>query len=145
MMTSNAKLIAAAGLGLIAVLFVLQKKSLLAGAVAGAVGVAADAGAGVVLGVGDVFGLPRTDADKCAQAKATGDLWGQSLYCTAGEFTSSMWQRAQGAASDAVLSVGDVLGVPRTNETECQRAIREGRTWDASFACPAGTFIKSLF
>ena len=145
MITNNMKFMAAAGLGLIAVLFVLQKKSLLAGAVAGAVGAAADAGAGVVLGVGDVFGVPRTDTSKCAEARASGDVWGQSLYCTAGEFTSSMWQRAQGAATDAVLSVGDAVGIPRTNETECQRAIREGRTWDASFACPAGTFLKSLF
>lgn len=40
-----------------------------------------------------------------------------------------------------VLGVGDVLGIPRTNETECERAIREGRTWDASFACPAWKFI----
>lgn len=144
-MTTNMKLMAAAGLGLIAVLFVLQKKSLLAGAVAGAVGVAADAGAGVVLGVGDVFGVPRTDTSKCAQAKADGDIWGQSLYCTAGEFTSSMWQRAQGAATEAVLSVGDAVGIPRTDETECQKALREGRTWDASFACDAGTFIKSMF
>ncbi len=44
-----------------------------------------------------------------------------------------------------VLGVGDGLGVPRTNETECQRAIREGRTWDASFACPAGTFLSYLW
>lgn len=49
------------------------------------------------------------------------------------------------AVGGAVLGVGDVLGVPRTNETECQKAIREGRTWDASFACPAGTFIGSIF
>lgn len=43
------------------------------------------------------------------------------------------------------IGIGDVLGVPRTNETECEKAIREGRTWDASFACPAGTWIGSLF
>jgi hypothetical protein len=48
------------------------------------------------------------------------------------------------AAGGAVLGVGDVLGVPRTNETECERAIREGRTWDASFACPAGRFLSYL-
>lgn len=48
------------------------------------------------------------------------------------------------AASGAVLGIGDVLGVPRTDMTECERALAEGRTWDASFACPAGTFISSL-
>ncbi|WP_423197141.1 hypothetical protein DFLDMN_000717 [Cupriavidus sp. H19C3] len=48
------------------------------------------------------------------------------------------------AASGAVLGIGDVLGIPRTDMTECERAIAEGRTWDASFACPAGTFLNSL-
>ena len=48
------------------------------------------------------------------------------------------------AASGAVLGIGDVLGVPRTDMTECERALAEGRTWDASFACPAGTFLGSL-
>jgi len=43
------------------------------------------------------------------------------------------------------IGIGDVLGLPRTDETECQKAIREGRTWDASFACPAGTFLGSLW
>ncbi|MFL6675887.1 MAG: hypothetical protein ACJ8LG_21670 [Massilia sp.] len=42
------------------------------------------------------------------------------------------------------IGIGDAIGIPRTNESECEKAIREGRTLDASFACPAGTFIKSL-
>jgi hypothetical protein len=50
-----------------------------------------------------------------------------------------------GAGTGVVLGVGEAVGIPRTNMTECERAIAEGRTWDASFACPAGTFIKSLF
>jgi len=56
---------------------------------------------------------------------------------------------AVGAASDAagglVQGVSSSFGVPRTNQTECERAIAEGRTWDASFACPAGTFITSVW
>jgi len=40
-----------------------------------------------------------------------------------------------------IIGTGDVLGIPRTNETECQRALAEGRMLDASFACPAGTFL----
>jgi len=44
-----------------------------------------------------------------------------------------------------IIGTGDILGLPRPNETACQAAIREGRTWDASFACPAGTWIESLF
>jgi hypothetical protein len=52
---------------------------------------------------------------------------------------------AGGVIAGAAESIGDVFGIPRTDETECEAAIREGRTWDASFACPAGTFLKSLF
>lgn len=50
-----------------------------------------------------------------------------------------------GVVSGVVVGAGELVGIPATNETECERAIREGRTLDASFACPAGTFIKSLF
>jgi hypothetical protein len=50
-----------------------------------------------------------------------------------------------GVVSGTVLTVGDAVGVPRTDETECQRAKREGRTWDASFACPAGDFLSYVF
>lgn len=49
------------------------------------------------------------------------------------------------AASGAVVGIGKAVGVPETNVDECAKAIREGRMWDASFACPAGTFIKSVF
>lgn len=45
------------------------------------------------------------------------------------------------ATAGVAVGIGDAIGVPRTNETECQAAMRDGRTWDASFACPASTFI----
>lgn len=41
--------------------------------------------------------------------------------------------------------IGDAVGVPRTDETACAQALREGRTWDASFACPASDFIAGVF
>ena len=50
-----------------------------------------------------------------------------------------------GAGTGVVLGVGEAVGVPRTNMTECERAKAEGRTWDASFACPAGDFLKYVF
>jgi len=48
-------------------------------------------------------------------------------------------------ASGVVLGVGDAIGVPRTDLTECERAKAEGRTWDASFACPAKDFLSYVF
>lgn len=67
-------------------------------------------------------------------AKATGEAIGGAVV-----------DMADGALSGVVLGVGDLVGVPRTDETECERAKREGRTWDASFACPAGNFISYVF
>ena len=52
---------------------------------------------------------------------------------------------ALGAVDGVVVGIGGAVGIPETNLTECERAIKEGRTWDASFACPAGTFIRSIF
>lgn len=50
---------------------------------------------------------------------------------------------ATGAVAGIGLGLGDAIGIPRTDETECEKAKREGRWWDASFACPAGDFISS--
>jgi hypothetical protein len=47
-----------------------------------------------------------------------------------------------GVVSGVALGIGDAIGVPRTNMTECERALAEGRTLDASFACPAGDFLS---
>ena len=53
---------------------------------------------------------------------------------------------AVGAVADvgagAVVGIGQVFGLPATDETECARAKREGRTLDASFACPAAEFLN---
>lgn len=67
------------------------------------------------------------------------------LQGVAAGVAKALFGAAGDAASGVVLGIGDALGVPRTDMTECERAIAEGRTLDASFACPAGTFIQSLF
>lgn len=67
-------------------------------------------------------------------AKATGQAIGSGAV-----------DLVDGTITGTVTGIGQVVGVPETNMTECQKALAEGRTWDASFACPAKTFIKSLF
>lgn len=52
---------------------------------------------------------------------------------------------ADGIVSGAVVGAGSLVGIPATDQAECERAKAEGRTWDASFACPAGNFLKYLF
>jgi hypothetical protein len=49
-----------------------------------------------------------------------------------------------GAVTGTAYTIGDKLGIPRTNMTECEKAKAEGRTWDASFACPAKDFLSYI-
>jgi hypothetical protein len=55
---------------------------------------------------------------------------------------AAVGKAAGSAAAGVVLGIGDSAGVPRTDATECDRALAEGRLWDASFKCPAGRFIR---
>jgi hypothetical protein len=57
---------------------------------------------------------------------------------------NAMVDMASGVVSGTVEGVGSLVGIPKTDMNECERAKAEGRTWDASFACPAGTFLKYL-
>jgi hypothetical protein len=52
---------------------------------------------------------------------------------------------ANDAVGGAVVGLGDAIGIPETNLTECQQLLAAGRYWDASFKCPAGTLIKGFF
>lgn len=52
---------------------------------------------------------------------------------------------ADGVISGGVIAIGERIGIPPTNMSECERAKAEGRTWDASFACPAVDFLKYLW
>lgn len=50
-----------------------------------------------------------------------------------------------GVITGAVVGIGETVGITATNLTECERAKLEGRTWDASFACPAKDFLTYVF
>lgn len=52
---------------------------------------------------------------------------------------------ADGLIGETIQSVGDVVGIPRTDETQCQKDVAAGRWWDASFSCPASDFLKGVF
>lgn len=48
------------------------------------------------------------------------------------------------AGAGVVMGIGDAVGLPRTEMNACEQAMAEGRTWDASFLCPAPVFLKYL-
>ena len=79
---------------------------------------------------------------------------GVALYVLAqkkpGESMAGALGRAAGgavgdAAVGAVKGVGSVFGIPDTSMTKCQQDLAAGRTWDASFSCPAMQFVSGVW
>lgn len=52
---------------------------------------------------------------------------------------------ADGVIGGAVVGTGQLVGIPATNMTQCQRDQAAGNTWAASFSCPAKDFISYLW
>ena len=52
---------------------------------------------------------------------------------------------ADGFIGGSVNAIGDLVGLERTNISQCEADLAAGRTWDASFSCPAGKFLGSFF
>lgn len=50
-----------------------------------------------------------------------------------------------GTIAGVVETIGEKVGIPRTDETRCQAAKRQGDTWAASFHCPAGDFLEWVY
>lgn len=75
---------------------------------------------------------------------ATRRLSSPGAIANAAESLASGAIRAvEGAAVGTVKGIGQAVGVPDTNRTACEADIAAGRWWDASFSCPAGTFINT--
>lgn len=90
-MTGKAALIGG-GVGLVLLLALAYGVKRMAGG-NGAAGIGAsigagavDLGAGLVLGIGDAVGVPRTDDDACTIALREGRLWDASFVCPASRF-----------------------------------------------------------
>jgi hypothetical protein len=92
----------------------------------------------VVVALVAAFYKPRDDSDE----EGNNGGFFQDLGEDAGGVVIDL---VDGVIAGGAKGIGDIVGVPRTNKTACELALAEGRTWDASFACSAGTFIKSFF
>lgn len=77
-------------------------------------------------------------------ANAAVDAGSTLAFGAAEAVTGFAWGAIDGTVSGVALTLGDKIGVPRTNLTECEKAKAEGRTWDASFACPAKDFLSYI-
>lgn len=89
---------AALGLGVVGALWYLKRSIAnvtVASAVTSAIGAVDDVSSGIVFGIGDSIGVPRTDTDKCAEARASGNVVDLATYCPAGSaitgFIPTIW------------------------------------------------------
>lgn len=87
-------------------------------AASGAVGVAGDVAAGVLEGAGSAI---------------------KNITVSAG---TTIKEVADGAGDLIQTTIEAVTGIPKTDKQKCDAALSEGRTFDASLYCPAGTFIS---
>ena len=60
---------------------------------------------------------------------------GNSIGTAAADLTN-------GIITGGVTTIGQVVGIPKTNQTQCQIDKANGDTWAASFSCPALDFLK---
>lgn len=72
-------------------------------------------------------------------------LWGRGAGGVAQDASRAVVNVAGGAATGVVHGVSDVIGMPVPERAACDAAKAEGRTWDASFMCPAGEFVSYVF
>ncbi len=48
-------------------------------------------------------------------------------------------------ATGTVVGIGKTVGIPETSMTQCQKDLAAGKWWDASFSCPAGTYLEAAY
>lgn len=53
-------------------------------------------------------------------------------------------EAADGAVTGTVKTIGEKVGIPDTNVSQCQKDMAAGDSWAASFSCPAKTFIAYM-
>lgn len=71
-------------------------------------------------------------------------IWQRGVAQTAQDIGQGAVSAVDGALGGVLMGAANALGVPVTSKTQCQLDMEAGRTWDASFSCPAGTWLKYL-
>lgn len=79
-----------------------------------------------------------------AAAAGLGLIWWATRAGNAQKLAQGGVRVAGEVATGAVKGVGQVLGIPDTNKTQCQQDLAAGRYWDASFSCPAGDYVAGI-
>lgn len=89
--------------------FYVWRKGGIAGAASGAVQAVGDAGAGAVIGAGQLVGIPATNADQCGLDLAAGRYWDASFSCPAGRFLSARFGGDEKPVDQTVMDRWDAI------------------------------------
>lgn len=87
--------------------------------------------AGLLAGAGVLWYLSR-------RVSSAGGIYGMAESAASGAIRA-----VEGVAVGTVKGIGSMVGIPDTNRSACDADVAAGRWWDASFSCPAGTFINT--
>lgn len=71
-------------------------------------------------------------------------IWWATRAGNAAKLAQGATRVAGEVAGGVVKGVGEIVGIPDTDQTQCQRDLAAGNYWDASFSCPAGDFARGL-
>ena len=95
--------------------------------------------------------FPAVPSQAIAAAKYAGAALGLFLLYkivsrgvagAAEDLTRGVVNAAGGVVTGAVVGAGEVVGIPPTSQDKCVEDIYAGRSWDASFSCPAAVFLR---
>lgn len=78
---------------------------------------------------------------------------GQGMAAAAGEgivggavdFAGGVAAGGSRALGGFVEGIGSAIGIPVTNQTQCQKDLAAGNHWAASFSCPASDFLGGVY
>lgn len=93
--------------------------------------------------------MKTMDAVKIAGIVAAGVVayWAVTKFAKAGgiqALSKAVTNAAGGAAVGAVKGIGETVGIPDTDLTQCKIDIKNGEWWKASFSCPAGEYLTAV-
>lgn len=69
-------------------------------------------------------------------------IWIRGPGGVAKDAGSAAGQVVGGAVVGGVKGISEGLGIPDTNQSQCDQAIAAGNKWDASLYCPASRFLS---
>lgn len=72
-------------------------------------------------------------------------LWWATRPGNAANVGSAAVQAVGNLATGAVQGAGQIVGIPATSASKCKSDLAAGNYWDASFSCPAGTYLGGLY